>query len=66
MINLNEEELEMLSECILYKMKEISSIKPISPALSIAIQSELEILQNLNSVICVEMEKIQENSNNTK
>ena len=63
---LNKEELEILSECILSKMKEVSSIKPSTEALAIAIQSELDELQYLNSVVCDDLKKIQEESNNTE
>jgi hypothetical protein len=63
---LNKEELEILSECLLCKMKEISSIKPVSNAISVAIQSELDKLQYLNSVVCNELKKIQEESDTTE
>ena len=65
-MQLEKEELEILSECILCKMKEISSIKPVSNALSVAIQSELDELQYLNSVVCDELKKIQKESNTTE
>jgi hypothetical protein len=65
-MKLSKEELEILSECILCKMKEISNIKPVSNALTVAIQSELEELQYLNSVVCGELKKIQEESNYTE
>lgn len=65
-MKLSKEELEILSECLLSKMREISNIKPVSNALSVAIQSELEELQNLNSVVCDELKKIQANSNITE
>ena len=65
-MKLNKEELEILSECILTKMKEVSSIKPTTQALTDAIQSELDELQYLNSVVCEELKKIQLDSNNTE
>ena len=65
-MQLEKEELEILSECILCKMKEISNIKPVSNALSEAIKSELDELQYLNSVVCDELKKIQKESNTTE
>ncbi len=44
-MTLNQVELKILSECFLCKMRKISTIKPVSNALSAAIQSELEELQ---------------------
>jgi len=66
MMNLNQEDLEMLSECILCKMNEVSSIKPVSPALAEAIQSELELLQNLNSMVCKELQLLNKKANSTE
>ena len=65
-MTLNQEELKILSECILYKMREIWEIKPVSNALMVAINSELELLRNLNSVVCNELKKIQEESDTTE
>lgn len=41
----NKKLLKILLKCILCKLREISTIKPVSNALSVAIQSELEELQ---------------------
>lgn len=44
-MTLNQELLKILLECILCKLRQISTIKPVSNALSVAVQSELEELQ---------------------
>jgi hypothetical protein len=65
-MKLNKEELEILSECILSKMREVSGIKPTTQTLKDAIQSELDELRYLNSIVCDELNKIQVESNNTE
>jgi hypothetical protein len=62
----NREKLEILSECIPCKMKEISSINPFKEALSIVVKSELDELQYLNSVVRDELSKLQTKSNYTE
>jgi len=50
-MNLNKESLEILSDCILSKMEQISSIKNVSKQLTVFISEELKILQQLNSKV---------------
>ena len=64
-MNLNEEELTIISDCILTKIEELSKVKNVSTKLWESIHSELEVLQKLNSGVCDELQKVQEESNNT-
>lgn len=64
-MNLNEEELTIISDCILSKIEELSKVKNVSTRLWESIHSELEVLQKLNSGVCDELLKVQEESNNT-
>ena len=54
-MNLNKKELEILSDCLLSKMKDVSEIRPVSKKLQDAINSELKILQELNSRVAQEL-----------
>ncbi len=55
-MNLNQEALEVLSDCILSKMEQISKINNISTQLSDSINKELQMLEELNSKVCKELD----------
>jgi len=65
-MNLNKESLEVLSDCILSKMEQISTIKNVSKQLTVFISEELKILERLNSQVCKELHNKKEPSNNTE
>lgn len=58
MMNLNKESLEILSDCILSKMEQISKINKVSTQLSVSINNELQMLKELNTRVCKELHNI--------
>ena len=65
-MNLNQEALEVLSDCILSKMEQISKINKVSNQLSDSINKELQTLQELNTKVCKELDNRKESSYNTE
>jgi len=65
-MNLNKVALEVLSDCIISKMEQISSIKNVSKQLTVFISEELKILQQLNSKVCEELHNKTKSSNITE
>ncbi len=61
-MNLNKESLEILSDCILSKMEQISKVNKVSTQLSNSINKELQMLQELNSKVCKELDNRDEPS----
>jgi len=54
-MNLNKEALEILSDCILSKMDQISKINKVSIQLSDSINKELQMLKEFNTKVCTEL-----------
>jgi len=54
-MNLNQEKLLVISDCILSKIEELSKVKNVSTELWDSIYSEIEVLQKLNSKVCEEL-----------
>jgi len=65
-MNLNQEALEILSDCILSKMEQISKINKVSTQLSDSINKELQMLKELNTKVCKELHNKMEPSNSTE
>jgi len=65
-MNLNQEALEVLSDCILSKMEQISKINKVSNQLSDSINKELQMLQELNTKVCEELHNKTKSSNITE
>ncbi len=65
-MNLNKESLEVLSDCILSKMEQISKINKVSTQLSDSINKELQMLQELNTKVCEELHNKTKSSNITE
>ena len=65
-MNLNKESLEVLSDCILSKMEQISKINKVSNQLSDSINKELQMLQELNTKVCEELHNKTKSSNITE
>jgi len=61
-MNLNQEALELLSDCILSKMEQISKINKVSTQLSDSINKELQMLKELNTMVCKELHNKKESS----
>ena len=61
-MNLNQEALELLSDCILSKMEQISKINKVSTQLSDSINKELQMLKELNTMVCKELHNKKEPS----
>ena len=65
MMNLKQEELEVLSDCILSKMEQLSKIIIASEQLMNSIRKEVQMLERLNSKVCNELQYTKEQSSNT-
>jgi len=65
-MNLNQEALEVLSDCILSKMEQISKINKVSNQLSDSINKELQMLQELNTKVSKALHNKKESFNNTE
>ena len=61
-MNLNQEALELLSDCILSKMEKISKINKVSTLLSDSINIEIQMLQVLNKKVYYELHNKKERS----
>lgn len=65
-MNLNKESLEVLSDCILSKMEQISKINKVSTRLTDSINKELQLLKELNTKLCTELHNKTKSSNITE
>ena len=65
-MNLDKESLMVLSDCILFRMGELSNIRNVSEKFLSCINIELATLQDLNSKVCKELQLLNIKSKNTE